>query len=112
MALRTQLSPDDDIGFTCRNFLDPRLELSRRPEQIRGQNRNAGVRKKRFDFFTHSLNARANRGQAILGLAMGTLCRERLCLSALMAHQSLQETVFNHPRVAVIASDLIAAGPA
>ena len=112
MPLGDDLRADEDVG---RAFGDALHRLFQRPggaEEVRGQHGHP----RRGEAFRHllgqPLDAGADGGQLALDAAGGAGGGNGFRLAALMADKAFEETMLDHPRVAMIAADLLPAGAA
>ncbi|KNX40623.1 hypothetical protein ROTO_28080 [Roseovarius tolerans] len=112
MSLGHQLRADDDVGGPLGDLHDLLLERAGRAEQVRRQHRDPRLREKRGRLLRQPLHPGADSGQPVLRAAGRASTRHRRALTALMADQPLLETVLDHPRIAMLTSDLMPAGPA
>ena len=112
MPLGDDLRADDDIGAAFGNRADRVLQRAGGPEEIRGQNRQPRVGEALGHLLGEPLDPRTNGGEPTLGLAGRAFGRDRFALAALVADEALEEPVLDHPRVTVIAADLMPAGTA
>ncbi len=81
-------------------------------EQVRRQHRQPRLREALGHLFGQPLDTGPHRGHPPFHPAGGAGLGQGLCRAALVADQPLQEPVFHHPRVAIVAADLRPAGPA
>ena len=88
------------------------LQRAGRSVHVRTQRRDPRVRPERRRLLAQPFHAGADGGQLALRLAGGAGLGHRFAFAALVADQALEEPVFDHARVAVIAADLMPAGPA
>ena len=107
MAFGHKLRTDDDISSPFSNRHDLRFEGTRRSEEIRAKDRNTRLREALCRLLREPLDPRANDSKCIFGLTRRADLGDRPRRAALMAHQLLQEAVFNHPRITIRAGNLL-----
>ena len=112
MPLGHQLGANDDIGLARSDGGNLRLERARTAKHIRAKRGNARMREKCGRLFAQPLDPGANSGQSPLDMAGGAGIGHGFGFAALVAQEAFQKPVLDHPRIAVIAADLVATGPA
>ncbi len=112
MPLGDKLGSNDDIRPPVSDCCNPLFQGSGRAKKIRRQNRKACVRELGLSFLCQTFNARSNRCQFALNFTTWAGVGHGFTLAALMAKQSFEKTMFNHARITMIASNLMATGSA
>ena len=112
VPLGHDLRADDDLGPPGRDGFDLFLQRPRRSEQIRGKNRHPRLGEAFGHLFGQTFHPRPHRRHPPRHPAGGAGVRHRLARPALVADEALEEAMFDHPRVAIIAANLMPAGPA
>ena len=112
MPLGHKLRADDDVGPAACDLLDLGLQRAGRTEQVRRQDRNPRIGKPIRHLLGQPLHPRADGGKAPHGLTMRAGLGHGRAVAALVADKTFQEPMLDHARVALVASDLMAAGAA
>ena len=112
VPLGHDLGADDDVGGALGDLGDLFLQGPRRGEEVRRQHRQPRLGKPRRHLFGQPLHPRPDRSHPPCHAATGTNYRDRLGRPALMADEALQKPMLHHPRIAIVAADLMAACPA
>src|SRR3569833_2840117 len=112
MSLRHQLRADDNIDTAFRDLVQFGSHGLDVGDEVAGEHHGARLGKETSSLFLQAFHAGTDGGERFLRRALRTDMRARHREPAMVTDKALAETMIHEPRIADVAREAAAAGPA